>query len=268
MRCALRSPHPLLSPPVSPHSAAPTRRSPHPQQPPPATLLPLQAVRNRDDYYMPWRVVHLVKVWAFGLVLLPVVPFVMIPFLVYHIISFFIDRANLLRLLEPVPPSSGLCMRFAVTSLLPCLVPVHFAVGVIGYVNKFVEHDDIVVDTGGTETEQFVSSALASGQVSFYICYGLLLCVGLWFEIYVVQRRVALRRGAMTPWQVFAAAWKGDAGFAVSSNAEPAVGAGEHGVGLGGLSAAQARLLYAPPFDPATRRDSGVDLCTGSRLHP
>ena len=100
------------------------------------------------------------------------------------------------------------------------------------------------------------------------MCFGVCLCAATFAEIYVLQRRIALRRGAMTPWQVFAAAFKADEGFAVSSNAEPAVGAGEHGVGLGGLSTAQARLLYAPPFDLSMRRDSGIDLCTGSRLHP
>ena len=47
------------------------------------------------------------QVWAFGLVLMPVVPLVMVPFLAYHLVSFFVDRANLLRMLEPTPPSSG-----------------------------------------------------------------------------------------------------------------------------------------------------------------
>ncbi len=98
-----------------------------------------EAVRVRDPYYLPWRIVHLVKasrpsanslhrssgsimrsvhnivhlqVWTFTLVLWPVVPLVAAPALAYYAVSFLIDRPNMLTILEPLPPSSGASERY------------------------------------------------------------------------------------------------------------------------------------------------------------
>ena len=63
--------------------------------------------------------VHLVKVRTFALVLWPVVPLVGVPALVYYLVAFLINRPNMLRLIEPLPPSSGLPMRFVLGVLMP-----------------------------------------------------------------------------------------------------------------------------------------------------
>ena len=95
-----------------------------------------QAVRSRDPYYLPWRIVHLIKVWFFAVVLWPLVPLVGLPAIAYYFLSFLIDRANMLTLLEPSPPSSGLLMRYVLSVMMPGAIPIHLVVAIIGYVDK------------------------------------------------------------------------------------------------------------------------------------
>ena len=79
----------------------------------------------------------------------------------------------------------------------------------------------------------------------FYIIGGAVVVGAMLFEINVLQRRIALKRGLMTPWQVFTASFRDDKGFAVSSAAEPH---GCHASTLDELSADQIKELYQPPF--------------------
>lgn len=143
--------------------------------------------RPLHDFKAAWLTsLIMVECRYFGVVLMPVVPFVALPLLVYHVISFMVDRCatvaprrrqtfrshrlrrrndctiamsvipdnaisfvvltaysslrgmmrvvllhyryNMLCALEPLPPSSGLVMRFTVTILLPVAVPLRYIV--------------------------------------------------------------------------------------------------------------------------------------------
>merc|ERR1740130_2251111 len=55
-----------------------------------------EAVRSHDQYYLPWRIVHLVKVWSILVVFWPLIPLVGAPALAYFLISFIVDRRNML----------------------------------------------------------------------------------------------------------------------------------------------------------------------------
>ena len=216
-----------------------------------------EAVRSRAPHYLPWRMVHLVKVWTFALVLWPVVPLVGVPALVYYLVAFLVDRPNMLRLIEPLPPSSGLCMRFVLGVLMPAVIPVHLAVGVVSYTSKL-----------RTEEGTSLGSALADAKVLFYILGGAALIAGMLVEIFRNQRAIAIRRGLMTPWEVFCAAFKSDVGFTISSAAEPLHDDVE--CSLAELSDVQLRTLYQPPLiareSDAALRDTFADVMGSSFL--
>ena len=82
-----------------------------------------EAVRTRDPRYVAWRIVHLIKANSFALCLMPAVPFAILPYLVYLILSILIDRFNLLSRIEPVTSSNGIVMRYAITFMVVTCVP-------------------------------------------------------------------------------------------------------------------------------------------------
>ena len=173
-------------------------------------------------HYLPWRIVHLVKVWFFALVLWPVVPLVSVACLTYFVLSFVIDKTNLLCLLEPPPPSSGLCMRFCLSCIMPAAIPVHLFVAIFGYVGKLrYDYKASHVYDGSTAGNMTVEDALATPQLLFYLVYAVIVIWWLIFDCLVLQRDLAVSRGLLTPWQVFTAAFKADRGFSISSAAEP-----------------------------------------------
>lgn len=185
------------------------------------------------------------KAWFFGIVLMPVVPFVALPLLCYHVISLAADRMNMLSFLEPLPPSSGLCMRFTLTVLLPISVPTHFLVGIIGYANAAHGiygrlHTDVVDST--------FRLSFSSAPVIAYIFFAIVCTTFFFYEIAVNQRRVALDRGLMTPLQVFLAAFVNDEGFYCSSSAEPFPDVVTT-LDDAGFSEEQIQMLYAAPHN-------------------
>ena len=194
-----------------------------------------EAVRSRDPYYLPWRIIHLIKLWFFTVVLWPLVPLVGLPAVAYLGVSFAIDRVNLLTLLEPPPPSSGLIMRFVLSVLMPAAVPVHLVVALIGY------HHKLHAPTLGQP--KLVATCLRGA-----------LLIGMGVDMAVHQARIARARGLLTPWQVFLAAFRADGnGFEISSRAEPFP---DVEASLEGLSADVIQELYRPPISGAERRDS------------
>ena len=131
-----------------------------------------ESVRSRDKYYLPWRIVHLVKVWFFAVVLWGVVPLVALPALAYYAASIIIDRANLLALLEPIPPSSGICMRFVLSALMPAAVVFHCAVTFLGYLAKLQDPD-----TGSSKVS--LGRALEDPRFIFYVAFCFVLFAGM-----------------------------------------------------------------------------------------
>ena len=187
-----------------------------------------EAVRMRDPRYLPWRIVHLVKVYAFALILMPVMPFALLPLAVYHLLAVPVDRLNLLGFLETVPPSSGILMRYVCTVMLPLCAPLHFAVGIIGFVDQQLRTEASLLRGGaggGTfmsylnmpssgalwGDRQKIASALSSGPIMLYMLLGGLCLCWIVVEIFVLQRLVALRSGVITPWQVVRAGLATDA---------------------------------------------------------
>ena len=196
-----------------------------------------ESVRSRDPYYLPWRIVHLTKVWFFALILWPVVPMVALPAIAYYLVSFLIDRANLLVLLEPLPPSSGLCMRFVLSCLMPAAIPIHIMVAFVGYVAKLRD------PSSGRQVTMI--EALEDPRLIFYIIFGLMCIVAMCFDMFVVQRDRARSRGLLTPWEVCKAAVMEDTGFTISSRAEPFP---RTDANLDDLPEAVVHGLYRPPF--------------------
>ena len=158
-----------------------------------------EAVRSRDEHYLPWRIVHLVKVWFFAIVLWPLVPLVSVPALSFFLISILIDRQNLLRNLEPPPPSSGLCMRFVLSALMPAAIPVHLAVAITGYVAK-LRFPLAAVQAG--LPPRSTAHAVSDPRLIFYLAFSALALGFMLFDMLLLQRRLAVRRGLLTPWQV------------------------------------------------------------------
>jgi len=185
---------------------------------------------------------------------MPVIPFVALPLLCYFVISFAADRINMLSFLEPLPPSSGLCMRFTLTVLLPLSVPTHFVVGIIGYANcahgVYNHHRANLLRSDKLQQEQDSSFGLVfnSAPVIAYIVFAVLCTLYFMFEIMVNQRRIAIRRGLMTPLQVFLAAFVNDEGFFCSSAAEPYPDV-DTALEDAGFSEEQIAALYAAPQD-------------------
>ena len=196
-----------------------------------------EAVRARDPYYLSWRIVHLVKVWFFAIVLWPLVPLVGAPALAYYLVSYPIDRANMLALLEPQPPSSGLCMRFVLVCLLPAAIPIHLGVAFTGYVAK-LRHP-----TSGRHVT--LLEALEDPRLVFFVIFSLLAVSVLLFDMLVIQARRARRRGLLTPWEVVKAMVDDDTGFHISSRAEPFL---RTDATLDDVPDATLRALYRPPF--------------------
>lgn len=192
----------------------------------PTQYLMDEAVRFKAPDYVPWRIVHLTKAWYFAVILMPVVPFAIMPLVVYHLLAFIVDRYNLLCALEPVPPSSGLCMRFVVTHALPLVVPLHFIVGFLGYWNALYcgnRAPNGVAFEGCVRQHGHQADSADSGYMELYIygTVGVVLNAYLFVEIFVLQRRQALKLGLMTPWEVFKAGFQNDRGFGYASGAEP-----------------------------------------------
>jgi len=202
-----------------------------------------QAVRTRDQHYLPVRIVHLVKVWTFHLLLMPLVPFIAVPTLAYYLLSVLVDRIRMLRLLEPPPPTAGLCMRFVVQIMMPAVLPLHIAIGTIGYVALYrVKGPD---GTNSSSDLLPIAEALSDPRIIAYLAFGLTLLAAVLYNMFVRQRAIALRRKLMTPWQVFLAAFKSDEGFAISSTVEPLrymEGSLDH------MKNDEVRSLYTPPF--------------------
>ena len=196
-----------------------------------------EAVRARDPYYLSWRIVHLVKVWFFAIVLWPLVPLVGVPALAYYLVSYPIDRANMLALLEPQPPSSGLCMRFVLVCLLPAAIPVHLGVAFTGYVAK-LRHP-----TSGRHVT--LVEALEDPRLVFFVVFSLLAVSALLFDMLVIQAQRARRRGLLTPWEVVKAMVDDDTGFHISSRAEPFP---RTDATLDDVPDETVHALYRPPF--------------------
>ena len=158
--------------------------------------------RSRDPAYLPFRVVHLVKAWYFAIVLMPVVPFAVFPLVVYHFLSFVVDRYNMLCALEPLPPSSGLCMRFVVTILLPCTIPLHYLVGIIGYLdaNDCGQRNDDGSFIGCVREE--TEGKRFTAEVLLFVIGGALLNIYLVVETIHLQGKKAEKRGMMTTMRV------------------------------------------------------------------
>ena len=208
-----------------------------------------EAVRSRDPYYLPWRIVHVVKIWFFAVTLWPVVPLVGIPALAYYLVSFVIDRSNLLSQLEPVPPSSGLCMRFVLSCLMPAAVPLHLVVAFTGYVAKLRD------PASGRHVS--LIEALEDPRLIFFLFFSIACVSAMLFDMFVIQTRRARRRGLLTPWEVCKAALQADHGFSISSRAEPFP---EAEATLDDLPPDMVHTLYRPPFltKGADVRDEGV----------
>ena len=194
----------------------------------PTQYLMDEACRAKDSAYLPWRIVHLIKAWFFAVVLMPVVPFAVFPLVVYHALSFVVDRYNMLCALEPLPPSSGLCMRFVLTICLPCVVPLHFLVGIIGFRHAIIcgDRDAETAAFRGCvrgERRQVELGDWSDGTAELltYVAIGAVLNSYLFIEIFYLQRRQALRLGLMTPYQVFKAGFVNDRGFGYASASEP-----------------------------------------------
>jgi len=219
-----------------------------------------EMVRSSDQHYLPGRIVHFVKVWTFHLLLMPLVRFCAVPALAYHLISVLVDRINMLRLLEPPPPTSGLCMRFVVQIMMPAVLPLHIASGTVGYVSLYrVKGPD---GTLHGPTTLPISAALSDPRVIAYLTFGLTLLVAVLYNIFVRQRAIAIKRKLMTPWQVFLAAFRSDEGFSISSAVEPL----RYMKGsLENMSDDEVRSLYTPPFlhkSASDRTDSDSFLNT------
>ena len=137
-------------------------------------------------------------------------PFATFPFMIYQLCSFVVDRANMLTILEPLPPSSGLCMRYTLTILLPAIIPLHYAVALVGY-NLQARSGDM---------DKRVSPEAYTKMVT-YAVLGLLINGYLLLEIFVLQRRLAMKRGLMTPYQVMQSAFSNEEGFGFTSRADP-----------------------------------------------
>ena len=208
-----------------------------------------EAVRSRDPYYLHVRIVHAVKVWFFAVTLWPVVPLVGIPALAYYLVSFVIDRSNLLSQLEPVPPSSGLSMRFVVSGLMPAAVPLHLVVAFTGYVAKLRD------PASGRHVS--LIEALEDPRLIFFLVFSVMCISAMIIDMFVIQTRRARRRGLLTPWQVCKAAFQADHGFSISSRAEPFP---ETDATLDDLPPEMVHALYRPPFltKGAKVRDEGV----------
>ena len=181
----------------------------------PTQYLMDQAVRSKDPAYLSWRIVHLIKAWYFAIILMPVVPFALFPLVVYHLMSYFIDRYNMLCALEPLPPSSGLCMRFVVTVALPLIVPLHFLIGFFGFRDALTcgERDAFTLAYTGcvrsTRSANFSSLEGSDGQwveggwteLTIYAVVGGALNIYFAIELLYLQRKQAIERGLLTPWQ-------------------------------------------------------------------
>lgn len=183
----------------------------------PTQALMDEACRAADPAYLPWRVIHGIKAWFFVVVLMPVVPFAGMPLVVYHLVSFAVDRYNILCAYEPLPPSSGLIMRYVLTWALPLTVPLHYFVGAVVFVNKARCAD------GNKSYQECASNMVQNGQLELVIFFvvAAVLNVYLVVEICYLQRRRALTSGLMTPWQVFQAGVRNDEGFRFAAAAEP-----------------------------------------------
>ena len=182
----------------------------------PTQYLMDQAVRSKDPAYLSWRIVHLIKAWYFAIILMPVVPFALFPLVVYHVMSYFIDRYNMLCALEPLPPSSGLCMRFVVTIALPLIVPLHFLIGFIGFRDALTcgERDALTLAYSGCVRHHLRASNFSSleapdgrwldggwTELTVYAVVGAVLNIYFAVEVLYLQRRQAILRGLLTPWQ-------------------------------------------------------------------
>ena len=187
----------------------------------PTQYLMDEKCRSKDAAYLPWRIVHLVKAWSFAIILMPVVPFAVMPLLVYHILSFVIDRYNMLCALEPLPPSSGLCMRFVLTFLPPLIVPLHYIIGFIGFRHAVIcgDRDESGNYRGCVRDERPEGDGMP--ELITYTVIGGVLVVYLFVEIFVFQKRQAVKLGLMTPYQVLMAGFMNDRGFGYASAAEP-----------------------------------------------
>lgn len=199
----------------------------------PSERLAEQALRSADPDYLPWRVVHISKVWVIVLLSYPIIPLVLPITIGYHLLAFLVDRINILRLLEPIPPTTGLCMRFIVCALLPVCLVVGQVVGFIGFWNLAAAFGD-------------PDPLSTNGPLLFHAAFASLLALVLVFEILVVQRAIALEHGLMTPTQLLLAATFGsDDAFAISSGAEPYDATVEADLGSH-IKDGDIKRLYAP----------------------
>ena len=170
--------------------------------------------RSRDPAYLPHRIVHLIKAWFYAVGLSALVPFATMPLVVYHVVSYCTDRYNILCALEPLPPSSGLCMRHAVTILLPFAVPMHFVMGIIGYTST-ATHGSV------NPTVKYLQPEYNWHVLWTYVVIAFIINIYLFTEIFYLQRREAIRRGLMTPFEVLKAAFLHDNAFRYAAASEP-----------------------------------------------
>jgi len=196
-----------------------------------------EALRSHDPQYLPWRIVHLVKAWFFAVCLWPLVPLVAAPTAAYFLLSILIDRQNLMRNLEPPPPSNGLCMRFVLSALMPAAVPVHFVVAIFGYIG--------LLRYPRGQPERSIGDALTDPRLLTYLAFGALIVAGMLRDMFVTQRRLAKQRGLLTPWQVIRASIQTDHGFAISGGGTYSPDLDAH---LDMIPKSTLRDLYRPPF--------------------
>jgi len=200
----------------------------------PSERLAEQTLRSADPDYLPWRIVHLSKVWVIALLSFPIIPLVLPITIGYHLLAFIVDRINILRLVEPIPPTTGLCMRFIVCALLPVAVIAGQAVGLIGFYNleqSFVAEGE---------------SVWRRGPILFHCVFYAIFTATFAFEILVVQRAIALEHSLMTPAQLLLSATFGsDEAFAITTSAEPFSASVEADLGSH-IKDDDFKRLYAP----------------------
>ena len=156
--------------------------------------------------FVPFRAQLLVKTLSLVMLFSAGMPILFPLFLIFCLTAWPMDRLHLLGRYGPPPLTNNLSLRFVLAVLLPPFLCCHVIFALFFFVAADFSH-------GYT-----VGESLLRGPILFYLVFSILL-IGFVVFTFRAMKKLALKNGVLTPYQLMTSICKVDEGFSLAAMA-------------------------------------------------